>query len=90
MKNILKNTYNSLKRGNDVGLLLQDGVSMVLQIFDTFDDINTMLISIIERFEANSNYTILLQLRFSYTFLKENFDLEVNTFLAKIFSMNYF
>ena len=60
-----------------MGLLLSDGIPIVVEVYNTFEDLSNMITYISERFETNSNYSILLTLRYAYDFLNNHFSKEV-------------
>jgi PII-like signaling protein len=77
LRKISSSLLESVRKGNDVGLLLSDGIPIVVEVYNTFEELSNMITYISERFETNSNYSILLSLRYSYDFLNNHFSHEV-------------
>ena len=68
----------NLTKGNDIDILLSEGIPTVLDIFSDFEKIKSQLKTITDKFETNSTFSSLLQVKYIYQFFKNNFSLQVN------------
>lgn len=74
-----------MHQGNEITFLLSEGVPTVLGVSDTLEEIKTLMNIIVEKFEVNNSYQLMLNLKASYDFLLRSFDSEVNFLLLFIF-----